>query len=297
MKKIIMVSVIISIVLNITGVFVNVLETDAEYKTGVTLTTSLQDKKIICEDAISRLELNGIVEEPFKRWNSTDYISRRDAFKMAYIFNVMKRKFVIKVDEMSEDELLSELREAGYRWEPLGYFFEEYCRNFEFEDLKKGTFDYEFAVNLFYSNLLLGEEVNGKKYAYFDEYMTYEQAFATVCRMFSTSGYNAESWILRYYNDGQPINPYAPYNVSMETNPHYQFCIDTGLINNYSNPLYQYTLDVRQDQLGDKITAYEYMYIINEALYISSSHLGESYNCRRLSYFPIQISEDDDIVW
>ena len=76
-------------------------------------------------------------------------------------------------------------------------------------------------------------------------------------------------------------------------NPYYQFCIDTGMIN-CKNALSEYEMNIYPEQLEENITAYEYLYLVNQALYIHTRQVGDYtqlYNYRRINT-RIKLEED-----
>ena len=242
------------------------------------------NKKTTEESVVGYLEELGIVRNGLKKWNIHSYITRRNALEVAYVFNRFSREFVLNTKLCSELELENEIIKACQNWGTIEASNDVYKKVFDFADVEERTYDYDLAANLCYCNIMVGEEVDGKKYANFNEYMTYEQAFITICRMFSV-------WSETQINTEKVIREYYEENYPEVENPYYQFCIDSGMINTIKTPLHGYSLYVDEDQLEEYITAYEYFYLVNEALYINSlqairgSDVPEIYNYRRIDYW------------
>ena len=228
--------------------------------------------------AIENLERLDIVRDVQTRWDETSLITRRDALKIAYVFNTSSRDFISWVNSYSSERLKSELEEISWSNGMNGYYGKfRTARKFEFCDIEPLSYDYKLAASLFCYNLLAGEERDGKLYANFDDNVKYNEAFITICKMLSTSGgsgFLADLYIEKYYSENYP-------NV---TNPYYQFCIDTGIIN-CKNAISEYEMNVYPEQLEENITAYEYLYLVNQALYIHTRQIGDyaqMYNYRRI---------------
>lgn len=238
--------------------------------------------------AAENLQKCDIVRNVEERWDYNSPISRRDAFKIAYVFNRQSRNFDIKEGEYSKEELREKVENEMWEWSSA-YALEATVNTegdkiikykFDFDDIEDESYDYYFAANLFNCGLVTGQVINNKLYMEFDNNMTYNEALTTICRMLSVSSgtrFNAENYIKRYYNTNYPEIK----------NPCYQFCVDSGMINS-KNILSEYTLSMNENNLDSEITAYEFIYLVNEALYIRSHQIGDyaaNYNFRRIDLY------------
>ena len=194
--------------------------------------------------AIDELERFDIVRNPREKWTQYDFIARRDAFKMPYIITVIgrstPREFLFKPGE--RDDIIRDhafFDEAGYKYETT-----------YFKDVEVGSDDDCFVLSLMFCGLMTGREENGEYYAALDEYMTYNEAFATIYRLL-------KDWTRPYYFPYQPPEGKTFFSIAEEF----------GLINN-NNSVYSAGLTVSEEQLNDPIPAYEYMYLLDSALYI-----------------------------
>lgn len=64
--------------------------------------------------AIENLERLDIVRDVQTRWDETSLITRRDALKIAYVFNTSSRDFISWVNSYSSERLKSELEEISW---------------------------------------------------------------------------------------------------------------------------------------------------------------------------------------
>ena len=63
---------------------------------------------------------------------------------------------------------------------------------------------------------------------------------------------------------------------------------------NFKNALSEYEMNIYPEQLEENITAYEYLYLVNQALYIHTRQVGDYaqlYNYRRINT-RIKLEED-----
>lgn len=237
--------------------------------------------------AIENLESLDIVRNAESRWNQTSLITRRDALKISYVFNTYDRDFIGITSGYTAEQIKDEPEKEAWLYGMNSYYGNyRTARKFEFSDIEPLSYDYKLAASLFYYNLITGQEQDGKLYANFDNNMTYNEAFVTVCRMLSTSSgsrFYADLYIAKYYYE----------NNQEVCNPYYQFCIDTGMIN-CKNALSEYEMNIYPEQLEENITAYEYLYLVNQALYIHTRQVGDYaqlYNYRRINT-RIKLEED-----
>lgn len=72
--------------------------------------------------AIENLERLDIVRDVQTRWDETSLITRRDALKIAYVFNTSSRDFISWVNSYSSERLKSELEEISWSNGMNGYY-------------------------------------------------------------------------------------------------------------------------------------------------------------------------------
>lgn len=200
------------------------------------------------KNAAAEMEKFDIVRNPFERWGEHDYITRRDALKIAYIMKYVTRSTDISSIKDAQESVEDFLINANRK------------QRFEFVDISEENYDdYIFVATMFVSGLLHGREENGLLYADLDGYVTYNEAFAYVFRLF----------MRRYMSSDEGI-----LNTTSKT-PYYDFCNDVNLINS-KNPFEKnkvYLLDrqvinVSEEQLDDYIEAYDFLLLMYKALYL-----------------------------
>lgn len=212
--------------------------------------------------AVAEMEKYDIVRNPFEKWREHDYITRRDALKITYIMKNISRDSYIDSLEWAQNAL------NNYTSNPMRK------QKFEFVDLSDD--DYLFAVVMFVNGLLYGREENGFLYADLDGYVTYNEACAYVFRVFT-----------KQY---MPDEAVFVDNISFTS--YYDFCNDANLLNsrNAFEICSIYDLDdqvliVAEDQLGDKIEAYDFLLLMHKALYLPYPSEETSYNMHLIDYF------------
>lgn len=250
---------------------------------------ALASKQITAkEEAANKLEEYDIVRNWRNRWQPDDFITRRDALKMAYIVRNVGRNVSAYNIENFETELNMYLEYESVQRSKYNY--EEYY-GFQFVDIDRNSTDFMFAVTMYTNELLYGREENGLLYADLDSYVTYNEAFAYIFRIF-TRRYVTAYGILE--------------NVDWEY-PYYEFCQSVNLINS-TNPFLTtflteaVPLNVSIEQLDDNITAYDYMFLIYKSLYVECQSIGDyapSFNFHFIDYFVERNGEkfrDNDII-
>lgn len=211
-------------------------------------------KKISEETAIKNLEKFHVIYNAEDRWDNTSRISRRDMFKVAYVLRDMTRTYYLTPRGHSYETVISRLEDKNIvRRVPYVY-----------ADIKDNSDDFYFTANLYYVDLLSGREEDGELYADLDNFATYNDAFATISRIFST----------RYAFMSILIPSYYARNFPNEENIYLRFCEDVGLVNS-KNYAQDYSLEITPDRLNEEITAYEYLCIIDSLLYLQKRPKGE----------------------
>lgn len=193
---------------------------------------------------INNMQQLGIVDNVNQKWSDGDFITRRNAFEMAYI--VVNHGF--KGIDKTPDEK---------------YYDVFAC------DITPDSYDYYLFTALAQKNLIYGKTDNGQIYAAFDEYITYNQAFAIIFRVLSQHPQyrkmieNSEYW--------------------KTENPYFKFVTDAKLINNNTS-IDKVSLIVDQTQIDDYMPAYEFMDILYSALYVPHLKLNETDNSTNSSF-------------
>lgn len=228
------------------------------------------------ESAIRQLEKLDIIREAEKRWDNTDYITRRDAFQIAYIVRENTRN-IYHSDYRSEEDFIN--YELYLNNCEIKLWYPE--RKFVFEDLERGSDDYYLMASLFERGLATGREEDGKLYADLDESITYNETFATILRM--TMLYTATEATLREKDTTETL--YYDFAKEMKL-------FSSGTI--FDETYYEYAPKVEVEQLNEPVRAYEYLYYIWRALYIPSKPLGD-YAPEPVHYFISDFSEDNKV--
>lgn len=123
-------------------------------------------------DAADNLFRLDIVRD-YLHWQSDEKITRREAFKMAYI-----------IKEHSRDYIFNENDDVTAYFENESYVTKNLNKEFNFADVEKGSTDYYFVASLFETQLLSGRLAGNELVAELDEFMTYGEACATIFRLF-----------------------------------------------------------------------------------------------------------------
>ena len=202
--------------------------------------------------AISNLAGLDVVRKPFTRWNESDYITRRDVFKMAYVVKMDTRRYHRYPADINDAESVKKTDEdiSGL----IKILKEKYHVQTEYADIVPGTDDYYLVYNLLAAQLIAGQPDGDVYNANLDAYATYEEALTVLVRLF-------------YYQKHMPSE--AHYSLTDYTGPHKAFDIatDMNLINS-KNPYDVYTQHISLEQLDQPITAYRFMHLLDRALYL-----------------------------
>lgn len=221
------------------------------------------------KEAYKQLEKLGVVCNAEERWDTTTPITRRDMFKMSFVAKAGTRRFVEIDDENAlriYKEALNEKRRT--REVAEGQYEEMQSYIVYFDDVEAYSEDDFLIVNLAYLGLLKGSLLNGRAYARLDEYVTYEEALATLIRILASPD--------------DP--PYVPYYGDLSF---FETAEGIGLINN-RNPfmsgtkrdpdtgdIVPYTFfDLNESELSEYIAAYDFMFLLRETLYIPTIWYG-----------------------
>jgi len=246
MKKVIAVSVLIVIIINMMPM--------------VGASRTLEDLyKKEMRNSVRELEKCDIVRNPFERWSEDDYITRRDVLKILYIARRGTREMPGYWGEHDDDDAKSiEKWKEGLR---------EIIR-VDFVDIGYGTFDYYFfyAVTRMTVNydMLQGRDTDEGPVIDFDSYATYGEALTFIGRLF-------EDVSLYRGFDPRPQNKLVDYD---QEYPYYDFACRIGLINSTS-PIDFGSPRITEDQLDEYIPAYEYMHLVRRLLYIPHIQLAD----------------------
>lgn len=202
--------------------------------------------------AISNLAGLDVVRKPFTRWNETDYITRRDVFKMAYVVKIDTRWYFLVPTDMNDAEEVEEINQEIEKRKAEKK--ERYHMQTEYADIVPGTDDYYLVYNLLAAQLIAGQPDGDVHNANLDAYATYEEALTVLVRLFLFLG----------YMPAESLGGLLDYS-----GPHKAFDIatDMNLINS-KNPYDVYTQHISLEQLDQPITAYRFMHLLDRALYL-----------------------------
>lgn len=194
------------------------------------------------EDAIETLKIFDIVRNT-ERWTCGDPITRRDAFKMTYVLVSKSRRYVEDTPEAIKE--LFDLRDVhGSLW-----------GKFIFEDIAEGEEDYLLAASLVFWGILSGKEVDGHRYASFDDYLTYEEAASNIIRTLCFSRITNDDFLNEYLGE------------NYEGNRYFGFLEKAGLINHNAYPD-RSGLVLEEGQIHENISAYDYMFLLYRSMFI-----------------------------
>ena len=199
-------------------------------------------------ECIETLNKYNIVSAPAERWAKDDYIKRRDVFDIsAYVKEGEPYHFYY---ESFSNRAPSEVKSM----------LEDYFRvKFEFSDIEIGSDDFNFVAALFCIELIKGSNSENGTLARLDDDTTYNEAFTILGRMFTKIGYFSETEIIKNYESEYPF---------------YDYLADIKIINS-KNPAAPYCPQISIDELSDKITAYEFLTLLQRALYVPSFARGD----------------------
>lgn len=194
--------------------------------------------------SVSNLEKLGIVITPFEKWSDNEPIKRRNAFELCHIIYHEGSKILSLPEDV---EILRKIKESGQLE--------------KFDDVLLNSYDGALLQALLYDNLLFFGKYNekGKIIAGFDDNLTYGEALAIVSRLL---GHDRRYTYLVKKNI-----------VEYSENSYYDILCQIGLIN--SNVPFSYSsLTVNPKELNQDISAFEFMHLLNNAMYIP--HLASS---------------------
>lgn len=179
---------------------------------------------------ISNLVRYNLVINPYEKWKDGDLITRRQAV-----------------------EILVATRQHGNRtirknWVDYPWLF---------TDLPRNSYDYSLANEANQCYVFNGRiNENGEVIADFDSLVTYKEALIFIARLFPGE-------MDYFYQTG-----YARVNEYDKEFPFFELFEQWGLIN--SNNVFDYsTLTVTYDMADKYISAYDFMMLLNDALYVS----------------------------
>lgn|GEM_PF-3351881 len=214
--------------------------------------------------SVNSLKNLDIVRDPEKRWNETDYITRRDMFKMVHVVkgkNIGKaRQFFVNVNDEEADEKINAIKEK------LSYY-----KVVEFKDVQYGTYDYYLVYSLLVLNLISGK-INEEGYiADLDAYATYEEALTVIGHLFDDI-------------DMHGGMPGTLYLIDLkDKHPYFKFACEIGLINS-SSKVDLSSPKIDETMLNQPILAYEFMHLLYRALYIPTIKVSDFYSSINFRY-------------
>ncbi len=217
------------------------------------------------EYAVEKLEQFDIVRKPFEKYDENSTITRRDMMKMIYIVvnanhlggfgNRNPRQYFYHFDKNKNMLGYDGLEEAVENLNYLSANKEKYrWTYYEFDDVEFASEDHFFATSLMAYGLLYGVEENGKFYAEFDREATYSEAIISLCYMFNPARSVGLSC-------SYPSNYIAEYG-----HDYMELAKKLGIIENDNSVAER--MDIPLDNLDAPIKAYEFMNLLNNALYI-----------------------------
>ena len=193
-------------------------------------------------NSIKNLEKYEVVENPFERWRNTDSIKRRDVFDIICFVKYRGFSYELFDNDKIEDILI---------YNPMAYA--------DFADVDKDTSDHSFVFVLHSQGILNGVYKDGKRYALLDKETTYYEALVLLCKLFINDGYNEEEKILENYPTEHSYFYYAK---------------DLKIVNSI-DPADLYCPQVTIEELDTQIPAYEFLSLLNRALYIPAISMGD----------------------
>jgi len=196
------------------------------------------EKEMKC--SVQNLSDLDIVRNPFERWNRTDFITRRNAFEMIYpivhsLTLIGGREIYIQGNEVEE----------------------LYLKGFNVTDISPGAYD----ATLFCAFFDIGTrymingrtDTDGNIVVAFDEYTTYYEACVMVVKLFTTT-YEVRKNVEEQITSSDNAYPY------------FDLIQEMGLVNG-NTAVNASTLTIDESQLNQPIPAYEFMHLLNSALY------------------------------
>ena len=214
--------------------------------------------------SVKNLEKLGIIKTPFDKWDSDDYISRKNSMEMVYLIHKLSYREIWEYDEYIEF-----VKEKGILFPDVMETDNEY--------------DIKLVLSLNREGLILGKKQDGKYIADIYSNLTYYEAFTLLYRL-----------ILNYHKYSDNVSNLV--DSWEEEYPYFRFMEEFGLINN--NTIVNYsTLTIDESMMDKYITAYEFMHMLNSVMYmqhlrmtgdygwnISGDHLIDDYKTYHESY-------------
>jgi len=195
-------------------------------------------------DCIENLEKYGVVELPYEKWTNTDFIKRRDVFELIFFIRFKTRDYDFFGSGSNIDEI-------------------------KFQDIEQESSDEYFVHALYSSAILRGREIEGKLYAHLNEDITYYEALVSLGRLFTNHN--------RYDITNEILDNYPAFY------PYFYYTQDLKIINS-KNPTDLYCPQIKIEELNDRISAYEFLSLLNRALYVPTNPEG-GYNPSLACYY------------
>lgn len=215
--------------------------------------------------SISCLENIGAIEKPLENYSESDFIKRREMFKLFYFINKGDHNYM----KYYSGEETADLYKIGEIFTDI---------------LDDSSLDAYLAYIMKDYGILHGKVKDGRLIADFDSYVTYDEVFTGLYKLFDK------------IQSSHSILHTNTLNIDAE-HPYFEFAENIGLINS-TNPLDFSTPQVEVSQLDDYITAYEFMHLVYRALYIPTTIETDylySANYHLIEQFSSIIKPDDNV--
>jgi len=193
------------------------------------------------------------IVRPYDQWDNEDLIKRRDAFEMCHMVYNEGERTLCTYDELNEYEKV--VKDDIFN---------------KFADIEFQSYDCALMIALLNDNLLFRGKINesNKLTASFNDNLTYGEALTLIVRLLGED--------IRYrYLIQKGTDDYS-------NNPYYDILKNMGLINS-NTPVSYSSLTVDPAKLNEAITAYEFIFLLNNAMYVP--HLASSdFGSREFGY-------------
>lgn len=226
------------------------------------------------EQAVDKLEKLDLVHKPKERWRREDFITRRDAFSLVYMIKSYTKEYYPEDEEELKkymDRLIAVCVENSRKTER------------PFWDVKEDSEDAYLLISLIIYRLINGNCEN-MSYSYaedgnmffceqgkwnegdyptanFNSYATYEEALTMIGRLFND------------YSRTHRFNEFP----KQEEHPYYVYAEQLGLIN-CKNEMQVSAPIIKEEQLNDYISAWEFMNLLHRAMYVPFSFIADYAN-------------------
>ena len=240
-----------------------------------------EEKKSARIEAVSKLETLDIVRDADERWDKSDYITRRDMFKMLHIVKgyvygeKLYRKYICHSDSNKSYFPFENSVEIKNYFEWAKDDTSVKINIFDFVDLEPYSDDFYFAYSLAYLHLMNGIERDSGKLVEFDREATIGEAIVSICRLFCNP-------TQKYFT----FNPYSTEDIYFysDMKSYFEYAQKLNLIN--SDTMFDVmTLNVKYEEINEKIGAYDFMCLLYRALYVSFPASMDSWNSYAMFHY------------